>query len=147
MTTSGYDAYNNSLAHTTDNKEKILLMLYDGAIKFVRFARMGIEKKSAKIRGENVSKAMAIIVELDCALDRRIENELVENLSDLYRHIMDRLTVANVNNDPGPLAEVEKLLVTLKEGFEGAVQKELAEAPVQPKAHQPGTQEGVRFAI
>ncbi|MCK4391241.1 MAG: flagellar export chaperone FliS [Desulfobacterales bacterium] len=148
MTPRGYEAYNHAVVHTTDNKEQILLMLYDGAVRFVRFARMGIEKKNPKIRGENISKVLGILTELDCALDREGGGELVENLSDLYGYMMNRLTDANVKNDTDALNEVGRLLTELKEGFEGALQKEPKEAPVQPEIEEPGMQEGgIRLAV
>lgn len=131
MTGTAYTAYNNSMAHVTDKKDQILLMLYDGALKFVRFARIGIEEKSPKIKGENISKIMAILTELDCALDREVGGPLAENLSRLYRYMMDRLTVANVDSDAASLDEVERLLSELMEGFEGAFKREeYAEVPV-----------------
>jgi flagellin-specific chaperone FliS len=37
--------------------------------------------------------------------------------------MMHQLTNANINDDPKPLEEVEKLLTTIKEGFEGAAEK------------------------
>ena len=143
MTPTGYAAYNQAVVHTTDNKEQILLMLYAGAMRFVRFARLGIEKKSAKIRGENISKVIAILTELDCALDREIGEELVENLSGLYHYMMKRLTIANVKNDAGALDEVERLLRELKEGFDEAGKKESAFQPVIEKAQVQG---GFRIA-
>ncbi|MCD4755791.1 MAG: flagellar export chaperone FliS, partial [Deltaproteobacteria bacterium] len=131
MTGIAYTAYNNSMAHVTDKKDQILLMLYGGALKFVRFARIGIEEKSPKIKGENISKIMAILTELDCALDREVGGPLAENLSRLYRYMMDRLTVANVDSDAASLDEVERLLSELMEGFEGAFKREeYAEVPV-----------------
>jgi flagellar protein FliS len=68
---------------------------------------------------------MAILTEFDCALDREKGGELVENLSVLYRYLMDRLTVANVKNDAEALVAVESLLGELYEGFKGAA-KQLA---------------------
>jgi len=148
MTPRGYEAYNQAVVHTTDNKEQILLMLYEGAVRFVRRARMGIEEKNAKIRGENISKIMAILTELDCALDREGGGELVENLSDLYHYMMDRLVYASVKNDTEALDEVGRLLAELKEGFEGALQEEPKEAPVEPKIEEPVMQEGgIRLAV
>jgi len=147
MTPRGYEAYNHAVIHTTDNKEQILLMLYEGAVRFVRFARMGIEEKNAKIRGENISKVLGILTELDCALDREGGGDLVENLSDLYHYMMDRLTHANVKNDTEALDEVGRLLAELKEGFEGTLQEEPKGAPVEPKIEEPGMQGGIRLAV
>lgn len=147
MTPNGYAAYKHAVINTTHSKEEILLMLYQGAVRFVRFARMGIEEKSAKIRGENISKVLGILTELDCALDREAGGEMVENLADLYRYMMDRLTHANVKDDREALNEVERLLTELKDGFEGALQKDLKEASVQPKVEESVMQGGIRLAI
>ncbi len=144
MTPTGYASYSNAVVHTTNNKEQILLMLYDGAVRFVRGARLGIEKKNAKIRGENISKAMAILTELDCALDREMEEGLVENLSNLYHYMMDLLTIANVKNDTGVLDEVERLLSELKDGFAEAAKKVSACQPVIEKAQMQG---GLHIAV
>jgi flagellar protein FliS len=148
MTPTGYAAYKHAAISATHSKEKILLMLYEGAVRFLKFARMGIEEKNPKTRGENISKVMAILTELDCALDREDGGELVENLSGLYRYMMDRLTDANVKNDTEALDEVGRLLTELKEGFEGALQEKPKEAPVEPKIEEPGMQGGeIRLAI
>jgi len=144
MTVKGYAAYSNSIVNRTCGKEDILLMLYEGAVRFVRFARLGIEDKSAKIRGENISKVMAILTELDCALDRESGGDIVENLSALYRYMMDRLTFANTKNDIDALDEVERLLLDVKEGFEGAAGQEDKVSPASMKSLEPKM--GVRVA-
>lgn len=122
-------------------------MLYDGALKFVRFARIGIEEKNPKIRGENISKIMAILTELDCALDREIGGPLAENLSGLYQYMMNRLTVANIDSNAEALDEVEKLLSELREGFEGAINKEYVEVPVHLEVEKYGTQRKFCLAV
>jgi flagellar secretion chaperone FliS len=116
MTYAGYSAYNR-IANTIDSKEMILVKLLEGTVRFVRAARDGLDAGSPKIKGENISKAIAIITELDCALDRDMGGSLVENLSSLYPYILRRLTLANLSNDNWILGEVEGLLLTLKEGF------------------------------
>jgi flagellar protein FliS len=120
MPPMGYSEYTRTEEQQTDNKEKILLMLLEGAARFTRFARMGLEKQSMQLKGENISKVLAILTELDCALDRDVGAEFVSSLSDLYRYMMNRLSDANINNEKEPLEEVERLLITIKEGFEGA---------------------------
>lgn len=147
MTGTAYTAYNNSMIHVTDRKDKVLLMLYDGVLKFVRFARTGIEEKNPKIKGENISKIMAILTELDCALDRENGGPLAENLSRLYQYMMSRLTVANIDNDFNALNEVESLLSELREGFEEAVNKENAELPLHLEIEKYGIQKGFCLAV
>ncbi|CAN2048614.1 Flagellar secretion chaperone FliS [Candidatus Magnetomoraceae bacterium gMMP-1] len=117
---TGYAAYNVTATHATDNKAKILVKLLEGAAHFTRFALMGMQKNNPRIKGENISKVLAIITELNCALDPDIKGDLVTNLSTLYQYIMTRLTEANLNNLPEALKEVEHILIELKYGFEKA---------------------------
>lgn len=123
MTAAGYTSYRNVIVNTTVSKEKILLMLYEGALAFVRIARRGIEEKNPRLKGENISKVLAILTELDCALDREKGGELAENLVGIYSYLMNRLSFANIKNDPEALEEVERLLCELYEGFNGAAKK------------------------
>ena len=145
MTVTGYASYRNVIANTTESKEEILLMLYEGALPAVRMARRGIEEKNPKLKGEKISRVMAILTELDCALDREKGGELAENLAGIYRYLMNRLTTANIKNDPEALEEVERLLGELYEGFKGAFQR--AAGPVYAKNTESEITEGVNIAV
>ncbi len=113
MTPTGYAGYRNVIANTIENKEEILLILYERTLAAVGIAKRGIEEKNAKLRGENISMVMAILTEFDCALDREKGGELAENLAVLYRYLMDQLTVANVKHNAEAQEEGERLLVKL----------------------------------
>lgn len=130
-----------------DNKV-ILLKLYDGALRFLSIARRGIIEQKPSIRGENISKAMAIVSELDCALDMKKGGDLSNQLASLYRFIMDKLILANSNNDLTALDKAEDILQTLKEGFEGAARSQNNSATAAPLMTENGTprQEGFRIA-
>jgi len=145
----GHSAYSRTLINTTDDKNMILLMLYDGAVKYVRYARLGIEKKDPKTRGENISKILAILTELDCALNREMAGDFIANLSSLYQYMMNRLTVSNLKNDVGALTEVETILIELKKAFEAAFEKEKngRRQPVPVVGPEPKRKQGVSFAV
>jgi len=146
MTYAGYSAYNR-IANTIDSREMILVKLLDGTVRFVQAARAGLEAGNPKIKGENISKAIAIITELDCALDRDMGGSLVENLSGLYRYVLNRLTLANLRNDNRILGEVEGLLLTIKEGFSEALKQISSEAfSDHSLSYQPASQKGICFA-
>ncbi len=147
MAPATHQAYTHSAIQGTDRKERILLMLYEGAVKFARFAKNGIEKNNPKIKGENISKMMAILTELDCALDRESGEVLADNLSGLYRYMMDRLTFANIKNNMGALDEVERLLLELKEAFEEGARKKPIKSSIQPSAETPEIQKGLSLAV
>lgn len=119
MTYAGYSAYNR-ISTTLDSKEMILVKLLDGAVRFLKAARSGLAAGNSKTKGENISKAIAIIAELDKALDRGQGGNLAINLSKLYPYMLFRLTDGNFRNDDRLLEEVEGLLLNLKEGFREA---------------------------
>ena len=120
-------------------------MLYEGALISLRIARRGIREKNPKLKGENISMVLSILTELDCALDRKNGGKLAENLSVLYRYLMNRLTTANIKNDPEALEEVEQLLDELHEGFkEAAAQMAGGSVHVENK---PEMMRGVSIAI
>jgi flagellar protein FliS len=146
MIATGYAGYRNVMANTTENKEEILLMLYEGALISLKIARRGIREKNLKLKGEKISKVLAILTELDCALDREKGGDLVENLAGIYSYSMNRLTTANIKNDPEALEEVEQLLGELYEGFKGAA-AQMVGGSVHAENNGPEMMRGVSIAI
>jgi flagellar protein FliS len=124
MYPNAFNAYQHSAANTIEDNSQMLLKLYGGAIQFVKMAKKGIEENRPNIRGENISKVMAIITELQCALDLEKGGQIAEHLDGLYGYAMNQLSFANCRNNTKALDEVETLLFTLKEGFEGATLKQ-----------------------
>ncbi len=121
MIPAGYATYTRTVATTVENKEDILLILYDNLLTEMKKARMGIEDRNPKVKGESISKAFSIITELDCALDNDAGGKMAENLSMLYHYVMDRLTVANIKYDLTALDEAQGILTELNDGFKEAV--------------------------
>ncbi len=106
------------------SREKLLLMMYEGAIKFVKLALTAIEKKDIAGRGENIGRAFDIVLELNNTLDHKVgDGELAKQLEQLYMFITDQFTKANINNDPKPLQEALKILETLYQGWKQAVEQ------------------------
>lgn len=98
---------------TTASREKVLLMLYEGAIRFVKSARVHMEKKNVAEKGTYISKATAIVSELMSTLDFKAGGELAHDLESLYIYMIDKLIEANIDNDLEALDHVEELLRTL----------------------------------
>lgn len=145
MTPAGYAGYRNVITNTIEKKEDILLMLYEGALSAVRIAKRGIVEKNPKLKGENISRVLAILTELGCALDREKGGKMAENLVALYGYMTNRLTHANVKNDPDALEEVEMLLSELHEGFKGAALKSVG--PVYAREAESEMTGGLSIAV
>lgn len=102
---------------------KLILLLFDGAIKAIAQAKFHMEKKEISAKGAAITKAIAIIDEgLKLSLDIEAGGELAENLKSLYEYMCHRLLLANLNNETELLDEVSKLLVELR-GAWAAIEK------------------------
>ena len=68
-------------------------------------------------KGLAISHALAIVGELQAALDPRGSPVLCANLARLYDFTVDRLTNANVKADAAPLLEARRVIATLQDAF------------------------------
>ncbi|MGE0826614.1 MAG: flagellar export chaperone FliS [Candidatus Binatia bacterium] len=114
------DVYRKNHFHTVD-RGTLLLMLYQGAIDFVKRAKSHQEKGEMAEKGIYISKAHSIITEFRSSLNFEVGGDVARNLEGLYRFMLDQLMEAHLGNDGKPLETVMGLLATLKEGWEGAV--------------------------
>ncbi len=117
---------------TTSNKGKVLLMLYEGAIKFVRQAQIKMKNKEVAEKGMLISKCTAILSELMNTLDFKVGGQLAVDLENLYIFMIDHLIEANINNDIEKLQHVEGILKTLYSAWSEAVNNPKPEEPQQP---------------
>jgi len=99
---------------------KLVCLLYRGAIDAVRAARRHLAQGSIRERSRQVNKAWGILQELAGSLDREQGGEIGRKLAGLYAYMQTRLLEGNTRQEEAPLEEVEKLLVTLSEGWQGA---------------------------
>jgi flagellar secretion chaperone FliS len=107
----------------TASPEKLLLLMYEGAIKFIKKAIVAAEEKKIADRGMNIGRAYDIILELNNTLDHKIGGEIAKNLEQLYMFITEQLTKANITGDPEHLRSSLKILETLYEGWSKAIEK------------------------
>lgn len=98
---------------TSASKERLILLAYEGTIKFLSQARMQIEQGNIPAKCDRISKAVAVIDELGASLNIQEGGAIAEDLASLYDYMMRRLVVANLNSDPKILDEVLSLLKTL----------------------------------
>jgi flagellar secretion chaperone FliS len=117
---------------TTASREKILLMLYEGAIRFTKRARTAMDEKKIAEKGKYISKATAIISELMATLDHKAGGELVADLESLYIYMIDKLIEANIQNKPEVLDHVENLLRTLYVAWKDIVENPRADGVPSP---------------
>lgn len=124
------------------SQEQLMLMLYDGAIRFLNQAVQAIEQDTLDKRSYYINKASAIISEFAGSLDYNQDSELADNLNALYMYMLKLLMQANLHNEAEPLVEVKKLLSELRETWDIAIKQvqqenqQLAE-PQENQQHHP----------
>lgn len=116
-----YKAYEKANVHTADQRQMIL-MLYDGSIRFMRKAVGKIDGNDIEAAHNYLIRARNIISELLVTLKPEKAGEIGANLRQLYIYMFNRLVQANLAKDKEGVEEVIKLMSTLREGWAGVKQ-------------------------
>ena len=124
---NGLGAYKKTSVHTA-NKEQILLMLYQAAIKNCKKAIKAIEENNIAAKGKFIGNLQDIIIELNNSLDFEVGGDVAQELSSLYDYLLYASSQANINLDIAPLQSCEYVITTLYDGWLEAV-KSLKDAP------------------
>jgi flagellar secretion chaperone FliS len=116
MSPRGADAYRRTAVQSS-SPLGLVVMLYDGAIKFVLEAREAIARNDVRARTTAVSRALAIVAELQNTLNLKEGGEVGLELDRLYSYLNTRLLDITAKADDEAAKEVHKLLSTLREGW------------------------------
>lgn len=100
---NAHQQYQNNMVKTASPQE-LTLMLYNGLIKFLNLAKLGIEEKSIEKANNNINKSQDIIVEFMSTLD--MNYEVSAGLMSLYDYMYTRLVEANLKKDKVILEEM-----------------------------------------
>lgn len=120
MALSGINAYrkgNLKQEIATADPHKLTLMLMQGALDRIAYAKGSMERKEYAAKADYLSKATAILINLRDTLDLKVGGELAENMYALYDYMVDRLTEAHVRNNLGLLDEVISLLTPIRDAW------------------------------
>jgi flagellar protein FliS len=107
---------------TTADPGRLVLMLLDGATRFLHQAGRALDRGDVTAFAESVCRAHAIIAELSGALDREAGGEVAANLARLYDFMLWHLNAGMSARSRRHLDDVLRPLAALRAGFEGAVQ-------------------------
>jgi len=112
----GVETYQD-VAVTTQSKSRLIVLLYEGAIKFMKLAIKELEAKNYEAKGRYLNRAQDIINELNAVLDMDGGGEIAANLRKLYCFMSGRLSEANIKRDPQMIREVITLMEELNQGW------------------------------
>jgi flagellar protein FliS len=94
----------------TATPEQLQLMLYDGAIRFADQGRLALEKKNFEESYNAFSRAMKIIVQLNCSLNHKIMPDLCGKLASLYNYVYRKLVEASTKRQTEPVEDALRIL-------------------------------------
>jgi flagellar protein FliS len=97
---------------------RLISMLYDGVLERLATARSSIARTDVTTKLRSINSAMQIVEHLRVVLDHEAGGNLAERLDALYDYMLRRMTLANATNDADVLAEVSRLVMTLKSGWD-----------------------------
>lgn len=113
-------AYQNTAVEslvTEATPHKLVEMLYEGAIKNLKLAKIFIEQKNFEKKTEHLNKSLAIFTELKSGIDEASGKEVAENFSALYEYCYQTAVQANLHNDIAKIDEIIQLIDPILEAW------------------------------
>lgn len=107
---------------TTATPEKLMIMLFDGAIQFLQKAKTAIEEKNLQERAVNIESARKIVRELMRTIDLENGNDVSKALFRLYNKMAMKLIKANVSKNSNLIDEVMTDMINIRWGFQKAIE-------------------------
>lgn len=123
-----YQAYQQNSVSTASPGE-LTLMLYNGALKFMRMAKKGIDEKNLELKNTNLIKAQKIVQELMVTLNPDLE--VSKSMLSMYDYMNRRLIEANIKNDLTIIEEVETLMTEFRDTWKQVIQTNRQQAFAQ----------------
>lgn len=116
-----YDIYRKTNV-TTASRETILLMMYEGAIRFLKQGMEALQKENYSEMSKVLTRTQEIISELRATLNFEVGGELAVNLEKLYLFITQKLIQGNLEKSLGPLGEALQVLENLHSTWQEAIE-------------------------
>lgn len=132
-------AYRQSEAQAQIHPVKLIHLLYERVLVHLELAEQGIINKDAKARGENLSKAIAIVSELNASIKDADDSEAAGFLRGLYSAILLELPKVGISLDVEIVRQSHRYLTRLREIWESTAMKEAgltADAPQNNEAEK-----------
>lgn len=132
---NAHSTYQNVQITTTD-RGRLLLMMYEGAIKFLKQAKVGLESNDMTKFCRFLSKGQAIIAELMNTLDFEKGGTIARDLDRLYDFMLFYLTEANLYRDPKRITRVIGLIETIYSAYKEIIEGQKNQATSAPEQSQ-----------
>ena len=125
-----------TVATQTAAPGNLVLMLYDGALRFLELAVEAFtdEDPIAHNSGinNNILRAQSIINELNHSLDMDAGGELADKLRGLYNYFDQRLQQGNINKQQEPVDEVIDRLTVIRDAWRDMLDQDREHVIAEP---------------
>ena len=101
----------------TASPTRLVVMLYDGAIRFLGQALPAMRVRKYDEQSQYIGKAQAIIAHLRDTLDHKAGGPVAGHLSGVYASFLDALTDANIHDKPEVVEQAIEALRDLREAW------------------------------
>ncbi len=112
------------VAVQTSSPTKLVVMLYEGSIRFLRQSIAAIQSKDLDRKRQSIDRAVAVIQHLQGTLDMDRGSDVAAELDRLYTYITSKIVEGSGKLEVAPLEEAIKLLTVLLSGWEQITKKE-----------------------
>ncbi|MBU2549681.1 MAG: flagellar export chaperone FliS [Proteobacteria bacterium] len=143
MNAYGQKQYRHTQVTTVD-KGRLIVLLYDGAIKFLKQARECSLSGDIEGKANNLNRSLDIIAELNQSLNMNDGGDLSKNLRRLYMFWSDHLIQGKIKKDVKFIDDVLEMMKSLNEAWNHAVSQPEAQGLV-PKDN--GTNTRARVTV
>ena len=106
----------------TATPEKLMIMMFDGALQFLQKAKVAIAEGNLKERSQNIDGARKIIRELMRTIDLENGNDVSKQLFKLYNKMAMNLIKANVQRNAALIDTVIEDISNIRWGFQKAIE-------------------------
>lgn len=129
------DQYRTNHVETV-SKERLVVMLYEGALRFMDEAQQAIAGGDIPRRGNQINRALSIVQELNNSLDHGVAPDLTRQLAALYEYVEFELSEANRLNESRHIGNAARVLRTLLNSWK-RVETRSAEGPQEKAKAEP----------
>ncbi len=144
---TGAAAYTRTQVATTTSQKQLIVMAYDGIIRFLNQALEHMRNRDLEQKDAKLERARAVIQELASTLNMEEGGVIARNLWNLYVYFMQKITEANLTNDPSHVEAILPAIQTLRDAW---AEMEVPEDDARAQAldrRVPLTEEGTRLSV
>lgn len=127
-------------ATRTASPGKLIVMLYDGCLKFMNQAREAIEAGDINTAGNRITRAQDIVRELRVSLDMERGGEIAANLAALYLYVLEQQTMARVSQTVEGLDSATRTMTELRDAW-----AQIQNTPIPAAGEQAPARPGVNL--